>query len=77
MEAKYHSFLVRLWKSESNDDPSWHVSLESPETGEKQHFANLDDLLEFFENLTREPLAPGENIAGNFDHPISTETENL
>ena len=71
METKYHSFLVRLWKSERNDDPSWHVSLESPETGKKQHFANLGDLLKFFENLTREPSMPGGDIEGKF----SPETE--
>jgi hypothetical protein len=49
---KYHSFLVRLWASQDNGDPTWHFSLESSETGEKRIFANLQELLAFFENLT-------------------------
>jgi hypothetical protein len=55
METKYHSFLVRLWTSEKNDDSTWHISLESSESGEKLVFANLNDLLDYFENLLVEP----------------------
>lgn len=51
MGSKYHSFLVRLWTS-GNGDSTWHISLESSQTGEKQIFANLEDLYQFFGNLT-------------------------
>ena len=51
METRYHSFLVRLWTS-GNGDPTWHISLESSQTGEKHIFANLEDLYQFFGNLT-------------------------
>jgi len=53
METRYHSFLVRLWTS-GNSDPTWHISLESSQTGEKKIFANLEGLHEFFENLVGE-----------------------
>jgi len=55
MESKYYSFLVRLWESEDKDRSAWHISLESPESGEKQYFASLDDLLEYFEMLMNVP----------------------
>jgi hypothetical protein len=51
MESKYYSFLVRLWTS-GNGDSTWHISIESSKTGEKQIFVNLEDLHEFFRNLT-------------------------
>jgi len=51
MGPKYHSFLVRLWTS-GNWDSTWHISIESSKTGEKQIFANLEDLYQFFGNLT-------------------------
>jgi len=51
MGPKYHSFLVRLWTS-GNWDSTWHISIESSKTGEKQIFANLEDLYQFFSNLT-------------------------
>ena len=51
MDSRYHSFLVRLWTSENNEDPTWLILLESSKTGEKQCFTNLKDLLDFFKNL--------------------------
>jgi hypothetical protein len=57
MAPKYHSYLLRLWTSGNNAESTWHISLESSETGEKRFFANLDDLVHFFENLTGAPSA--------------------
>ena len=51
METRYYSFLLRLWASETNGMTTWRFSLESSETGEKQIFANLGDLMEFLEKL--------------------------
>jgi hypothetical protein len=51
MASKYYSFLVRLWESENDGDSIWHFSLESSESGEKQFFSNLGELMNFFENL--------------------------
>ena len=52
METRYYSFLLRLWASETNGMTTWRFSVESPETGEKQIFANLGDLLDFLDTLT-------------------------
>lgn len=55
METKYYSFLVRLWESENNGDSTWRISLESSESGEKQYFSSLDDLLRFLKKLIGTP----------------------
>ncbi len=64
MKSRYHSFLVRLWSSESDEDAAWHISLESSETGEKQIFANLNALFQFLENLTGAPSVLKEDTEG-------------
>jgi len=55
MASRYYSYLIRLWASETNDELTWRYLLESTECGEKQFFTNLDDLLDFFENLISSP----------------------
>ncbi|MGD2026597.1 MAG: hypothetical protein PVI99_02170 [Anaerolineales bacterium] len=64
MAAKYHSFLVRLWESENNGNLTLHISLESSKGGEKKYFSNLDDLLDFFENLMGAHSASRGNTEG-------------
>jgi len=66
MESKYHSFLVRLWTS-GNGDSAWHISIESSKTGEKQIFANLEDLYQFFGNLTGVTLMLNKDTKGKHD----------
>ena len=65
MESKYHSFMVRLWTSENDDDSTWHISLESTASGEMLIFANLNELLGFFENLMRVPTVSREDTKDN------------
>lgn len=65
MAEKYHSFLVRLWESENNGTSTWHISLESSESREKQYFSNLDELLCFFENLIGVPSVSRGNTEGD------------
>lgn len=55
MKTRYHSFLLRLWASETNGGKTWRFSIESPETGKKHKFANLGDLMDFLETLTEAP----------------------
>ena len=64
MKKKYYSFLVRLWESENNGDSTWRISLESSESGEKQFFFDLDDLLCFFENLIGDSSVSRGNTEG-------------
>ena len=55
MKSRYHSFLVRMWASETNGELVWRVSMENSETGEKHIFASFGDMLNFLEELTLAP----------------------
>jgi hypothetical protein len=45
----YVAYLLRLWQAEEGENAPWRASLESPQTGERQGFANLVDLFTFLE----------------------------
>ncbi len=44
-QSQYQSYLLRLWRSNSHS--SWHGSLQSTASGEKQTFADLPALVAF------------------------------
>ena len=46
----YHAYLLRLWR-EGAQKP-WRAELVSPHTGDKRHFADHAQLLEFLTELT-------------------------
>jgi hypothetical protein len=48
-QARYASYLLRLWRVKSGHDPDWRASLECARTGERRGFANLTDLFAFLE----------------------------
>jgi hypothetical protein len=54
----YLSYLLRLWQADApgecrrSDGVAWRGSLESSLTGERQGFANLDELVEFLRDRT-------------------------
>jgi len=52
---RYRSYLVRLWRSESDDTPVWHASTEDTMTGERRNFAGIHQLFYFLEQQTRAP----------------------
>jgi len=43
----YNAYLLRLWRTQSQGKWQWHASLESPHTGERQTFADLEQLFTF------------------------------
>lgn len=51
-ERHYLSYLLRLWQVRSEGELVWRASLESAHTGERQGFANLDDLFDFLQKQT-------------------------
>ena len=64
-EVDYYSYLLRLWRESSAGDTGpelpessepgewvWRASLESPQAGERQGFANLEDLFAFLRQQT-------------------------
>jgi hypothetical protein len=55
----YLAYLLRLWRVNDEEGPVWRASLESPHTGERHGFANLELLFAFLEEKTAE-LAQGE-----------------
>ena len=43
----YYAYMLRLWRSESQGRRQWRASLESPHTGERQLFSELEKLFAF------------------------------
>jgi hypothetical protein len=58
----YLAYLLRLWRVNDDGKPVWRASLESPHTGERHGFANLEMLFAFLEEKTEE-LAQREEQA--------------
>lgn len=56
--TKYHSYLLRLWQ----DGPHalWHVSVQSVQSREIVHFADLEDLSAFLWAQTTSHPRPQE-----------------
>ena len=48
----YISYLLRLWQVKGGDEVVWRASLESPHTGERRGFANLEALFAFLQQQT-------------------------
>ena len=65
-ESRYLAYMLRLWRVGDAGQPIWRASLESPHTGERHSFADLETLLRFLQERTvRAPEtdgAGGENI---------------
>jgi hypothetical protein len=56
---RYLAYMLRLWQVEAEEGPAWRALLESPHSGERRGFANLELLFAFLEEKTGE-LAQGE-----------------
>lgn len=54
-KATYRSYLLRLWREETNHGIAWRASLESAQTGEQLHFASLHELIAFLLAQTAGP----------------------
>ena len=61
------SYLLRLWQIESSGRLVWRMSVEDAQSGERQGFTNLDELLAF---LRRQTLSK-ENES---DHPSTSSS---
>lgn len=51
-QPDYHAYLLRLWR-EGAQKP-WRAELVSPHTGDRRHFADQGQLIEFLMGLTTE-----------------------
>lgn len=45
--ASYQSYLLRLWQDTDEETSVWRASLQSSLTGERQGFADLEQLFAF------------------------------
>ena len=50
--SDYISYLLRVWQTSSEENAAWRASLESPHTGERKGFADLDNLFAFLRQQT-------------------------
>ena len=65
MESKYLSFLLRLWTTDQkNGSYRWRASLESSETGKKEIFSSIEELIEHLETITLVPSVPRGGTEG-------------
>ena len=73
-ERHYLSYLLRLWQVRSEGELVWRASLESAHTGERQGFANLDDLFDFLQEQAAKVLDAngGQNEAERGGDDIAT-----
>ena len=51
-EARYLSYLLRLWQVQGKEGWIWRASLEHASTGERRGFAGLVELIAFLEQET-------------------------
>lgn len=50
--SAYQSYLLRLWPAGDESQIVWRASLDSPGTGERIGFANLEELFDFLRQQT-------------------------
>lgn len=58
--SRYLAYLLRLWQVRDHQEMIWRASLESPHTGQRHGFADLDALFEFLETEMSSPGEPAE-----------------
>ena len=49
--SNYYAYLLRLWR-EGQTSESWRASLQNAATGQRLHFASLEDLYCFLQRQT-------------------------
>ena len=65
---RYHSYLLRIWRSGAGRDARWQADLEDTRTGERRGFASLAAAFAFLDELAsaEEPRSTGgeEEVRG-------------
>jgi hypothetical protein len=72
-EQDYLAYLLRLWRITSDGNAVWRASVESPHTGERHGFADLQTLFAFLEERTNGPTQR-EVLARNPTSPTGAQT---
>ncbi len=58
-ENNYMSFLLRLWRVDTEGGLEWRASLESVQNGERLNFSHLAQLFAFLQEQTVKPSQAG------------------
>ena len=66
--SRYFSYMLRLWETKDGEKRVWRASLESPGSGKRRGFADLESLLEFLEAQTTQAAAQAQEDSGE-DEP--------
>lgn len=53
MPDQYRSFLLRMWRTSTSDQPSWRLSLENPHNRETIGFDTLEALNAYLQVITQ------------------------
>lgn len=51
-QRRYYSYMLRLWETSNGERHIWRASLESPGTGQRRGFANLQSLVDYLQART-------------------------
>ena len=63
-QSDYRSYLLRLWRVSEGQD-AWQASLESPHTGERQGFSDLEAMFDFLRRqVAAQPGRGTEEVEG-------------
>jgi hypothetical protein len=54
--SRYLAYMLRLWEVRAGSEQVWRASLESPHTGERHGFGDLQALFAFLEEKTGCPI---------------------
>ncbi len=71
----YQTYLLRLWHVQVQGKRQWRASLESPHTGERLLFSNLEQLFAFLSEKYA-GQAPGAGQKEILDSPQKPPVEN-
>jgi len=58
----YYSYLLRLWKAESQENGVWRVMLEDPHTHEVVGFEGLEALFDFLMHIEFDEPADQDEV---------------
>jgi hypothetical protein len=63
---RYLSYLLRLWQVKGQHGWNWQASLESPITGKRRGFQNLNDLMAFIQDQTQQEIPADDLISATY-----------
>ena len=72
-KPRYLSYLLRLWETGDDREQIWRASLESPGSGKRRGFADLQELFDF---LYEQIAQAGPTLHETHCHGKETRDEN-